>query len=349
LKTPVFSFVIAVLVLLTIATLSLFLGAVSISFSRIMQWVSGIDSSMLSEVERTILIQLRLPRVITACLVGASLGVAGVGFQSLFRNPLADPFVVGASSGAGLGVTLAVVLGLQASVYGLSGLAISAVAGSLIAVLIVFAIGTVGRGSSVLTLLLAGVAVSSLMNAIASLLMYLNDNSVVVILAWLMGSLAGNDWNAVLAAAIASAVGFGILWSMSRPMDLFLLGDSTSQALGLDLFRFKLLLVAGSSIATAAAVASAGIIGFVGLIAPHVAKRFVGPRHVWLLPMSGCVGASIMLVADLVARTIVKPAELPVGILTALLGCPFFLFLLKTRQSSPREGTKSAIFQEGTR
>lgn len=333
-KYPIFTFAATIILLLILAVTSLVSGAVSISMVGVLQWIVGLESSSLSETEKTILMQLRLPRVITACLVGSSLGVAGVGFQGLFRNPLADPYVIGASSGAGLGVTLAVVLGFQASLMGLSGIAIAAVAGSLLAVAIVFSIGSIGRGSSALTLLLAGVAVSSMINAIASLLMYLNDDSVVVILAWLMGSLAGNDWGVVLATTISTLIGFGILWSMSRPLDLFLLGDVTSQSLGLDLLRFRILLVAGSSIATAAAVASAGIIGFVGLIAPHIARRMVGPRHVWLLPVSACVGAAIMMVADVFARTIVAPAELPVGILTALLGCPFFLILLKARHES---------------
>ena len=336
-KSPVVTFVTAFVLLLALAIVSLISGAVSISVYGVLQWIVGLEAASLTETERTILTQLRLPRVVTACLVGGSLGIAGVGFQGLFRNPLADPYVIGASSGAGLGVTLAVVFGFQVSVMGLSGIAVSAVVGSLLAVAVVFGIGSVGRGSSVLTLLLAGVAVSSMINALASLLMYMNDDSVVVILAWLMGSLAGNDWSVVLATAVSSLVGFSILWSMSRPMDVFLLGDVTSQSLGLDLFRFRLLLVAGSSIATAAAVASAGIIGFVGLIAPHIARRVVGPRHLQLLPMSACVGAAIMLVADVVARTVVAPAELPVGILTALLGCPFFLFLLKSR-SEVHEG-----------
>ena len=333
-KVPTVTFTFVFALLLILAVISLVSGAVSISSVGVLQWLVGLETPLLSDTERTILLQLRLPRVLTACLVGGSLGIAGVGFQGLFRNPLADPYVIGASSGAGLGVTLAVVLGFQASVMGLSGIAVAAVAGSLLAVAFVFAIGSIGRGSSVLTLLLAGVAVSSMINAIASLLMYMNDDSVVVILAWLMGSLAGNDWNVVCATAVASFVGFGILWSMSRPMDVFLLGDVTSQSLGLNLFQFRILLVVGSSIATAAAVASAGVIGFVGLIAPHIARRLVGPRHLWLLPMSACVGASIMMVADVVARTMVAPAELPVGILTALLGCPFFLFLLKSRGDS---------------
>ena len=333
-KYPTVTFAFAFALLLILAVVSLVSGAVSISSYGVLQWLVGLQAKLLTETERTILLQLRLPRVLTACLVGGSLGIAGVGFQGLFRNPLADPYVIGASSGAGLGVTLAVVLGFQASIMGLSGIAVAAVTGSLLAVALVFAIGSIGRGSSVLTLLLAGVAVSSMINAIASLLMYMNDDSVVVILAWLMGSLAGNDWSVVGATAVASFVGFGILWSMSRPMDVFSLGDVTSQSLGLDLFQFRILLVVGSSIATAAAVASAGIIGFVGLIAPHIARRLVGPRHFWLLPMSACVGASIMMVADVVARTLVAPAELPVGILTALLGCPFFLFLLKSKSDS---------------
>ncbi len=320
--------------LMILAMISLASGAVPIAATGILLWGFGIEPASLSETEQTILLQLRLPRVITAFLVGGSLGIAGVGFQGLFRNPLADPYVIGASSGAGLGITLAVVLGLQATALGLSGVAASAALGALIAVAIVFAIGSIGRRSSALTLLLAGVAVSSMINAIASLLMYLNDNNVVVIMAWLMGSLAANGWPIVLVTAIASSISFGVLWAMSRPMDLFLLGDATSHSLGLDLFRFRLLLVVGSTIATASAVAAAGIIGFVGLIAPHIARRLVGPRHVWLLPMSACVGAAIMMVADVVARTIVAPAEMPVGILTALLGCPFFLFLLLTRNDA---------------
>ena len=322
------------LFLLLLALASLMIGTVSISAWGVLQWCVGIDHGLLTENERTILMQLRLPRLITACLVGGSLGIAGVGFQGLFRNPLADPYVIGASSGAGLGVTLAIVLGLQTSWFGLSGIAASGAIGSMIAVGIVLGIGTVGQRSSALTLLLAGVAVSSMINAIASLLMYLNDKSVVVIMAWLMGSMAGNGWSTVVATAIASSISFAILLTLSRPMDLFLLGDATSQSLGLDLMRFRLVLVLGSTIATASAVASAGIIGFVGLIAPHIARRMIGPRHMWLLPMSACVGAAIMMSADAVARMVVAPAELPVGILTALLGCPFFLFLLLSRNDA---------------
>lgn len=330
---PLIVIVVSFLLLWVLACVSLVVGPISIPLIGTAEWLFGWDRTALSETERAILWELRLPRIITACLVGGSLGVSGVGFQGLFRNPLADPYVIGASSGAALGVTLALVVGFQFSLLGLGGTALAAFVGSILSVVVVFLIGSIGNDRSALSLLLAGVALSSMINALVSLLMYMHDEKVVVILAWLMGSLTGNDWETVATTMVGAIVGFGILWSLSRPLDVFLLGDLTSQSLGLDLARFRILVVTGSSIATAAAVAAAGIIGFVGLIAPHVARALVGPRHAWLIPMSACVGATILLLADGFARTIVAPAELPVGIVTAILGCPFFLFVLKSRSS----------------
>ncbi len=322
--------VISGLVLIALACVSLLVGPISIS---IIDWESGGIVRGITDTERAIVWDLRLPRIITAVLVGGSLGVSGVGFQSLFRNPLADPFVIGASSGAALGVTLAFVAGLEIALVGLGATALAAMLGAILSVFVVFVIGSCGRDSSVLSLLLAGVALSSMINALVSLLMYLNEEKVVVILAWLMGSLADNDWTVVRVTCCLSALGFAIIWSLSRGLDVYSLGDIASQSLGLDPVRFRVLIVLGSSIATAAAVAAAGIIGFVGLIAPHVSRALVGPRHVILIPMSGIVGSAILLVADGLARTLVAPAELPVGIITALLGGPFFLYLLKSRSS----------------
>lgn len=319
-----------------LACVSLIVGPIPIPLAATVGWVLGWDGMSgiaLSETQQAILWELRLPRILTACLVGGSLGISGVGFQGLFRNPLADPYVIGASSGAALGVTLALVVGFQFSLLGLGGTALAAFLGSILSVVAVFTIGSIGDNRSPLSLLLAGVALSSMINALVSLLMYMHDEKVVVILAWLMGSLTGNDWRGVLTTSIGALIGFAILLSLSRPLDVFLLGDLTSQSLGLDLIRFRVLVVTGSSIATAAAVAAAGIIGFVGLIAPHIARALVGPRHAWLIPMSGCVGAAILLLADGLARTVVAPAELPVGIVTAILGCPFFLFVLKSRST----------------
>jgi iron complex transport system permease protein len=316
------------LLLFAVAFASLFIGPIWIS---VIDWNSGSIAGNLSDTERSILWELRLPRIITAVLVGGSLGVSGVGFQAMFRNPLADPYVIGASSGAALGVTLSFVLGVQLTFIGLGATALAAMLGSVLAVLVVLVIGSFDRDSSALSLLLAGVALSSMINAVVSLLMYLNEEKVVVILSWLMGSLADNDWSVVRVTCCLTALGLAVTWGLSRGMDVYSLGDVASQSLGLEPVRFRIWVVIGSSISTAAAVAAAGIVGFVGLIAPHVSRFLVGPRHVVRVPMSGITGAMILLVADGLARTLVAPAELPVGIITALLGGPFFLFLLKSR------------------
>ena len=313
-----------------VSLVSLGVGAASIPLSHIAAWIF-LSNEGVSATEGTILWELRLPRILLAVITGVSLATAGVGFQGLFRNVLADPYVIGASSGASLGVSIAVVTGLQISYFGLGATSLMAMIGSITIVMLVFALGAISRQTSTVTLLLAGVAISSMTNALVSLLMFLNDQKAMVILSWLMVSLAGSDWQSVIAACLSSFLGVGILWSRSRQFDAFLLGDVASQSLGLDPMRFRCWVILGASVATASAVSSAGIIGFVGLIAPQIARLMVGPRHSLLLPMSACAGAITMLVADAVARTIVAPTELPVGIVTALLGCPFFVALLLNR------------------
>ena len=320
----------AVCMVLFVSIASLAVGAASIPLANIGAWISH-STEGVTATERTILWELRLPRILLAVITGVSLATAGVGFQGLFRNVLADPYVIGASSGAALGVSIAVVTGLQVTYFGLGATSLMAMAGSIGIVMLVFALGAISRQTSTITLLLAGVAISSMTNALVSLLMFLNDQKAIVILSWLMGSLAGSDWQTVLVASLSSCLGVGILWSRSRQLDAFLLGDAASQSLGLDPLRFRCWVITGASVATASAVSSAGIIGFVGLIAPQIARLMVGPRHALLLPMSACAGAITMLVADAVARTIVAPTELPIGIVTALLGCPFFVALLLSR------------------
>lgn len=327
---PFLYVVIGWVVLALVSVVSLFIGPVTISPWSTIEWLWG-NTSSLGSTEQTILLELRLPRMITAILVGGSLGVAGVGFQALFRNPLADPFIIGASSGAALGVTVAIVLGLQAAFLGLQTTAMAALVGSLLLVGVVMLVGSASSRAGSLSLLLAGIALSSMINSVVSLLMFWNEEKVTVIFAWLMGSLASNDWQSVTSTSLIALVGLSLLWSLSRPLDAYLLGDSASQSLGLNLAWFRVLIIAGSSIATGAAVSSAGIIGFVGLISPHMARWIVGPRHGWLIPMSACFGGMILIVADAVARTIAAPTELPVGSITAMLGCPFFLGLLLFR------------------
>lgn len=307
-----------------LAMISSFVGATSLA--SIGSLFSGA-----SETDRLIWWQLRLPRVVVGVLVGGSLAAAGVGFQGLFRNPLAEPYVIGASSGAALGVALVVVMGLRTSVMSVMSVgatAIMALAGSVAVVMLVLMIGGMARTPSTTSLLLAGVVISSLLSAIVSALMFLFDEKAVVILSWLMGSLAGSHWGTAGMIAIVGGIGIVAIAALSRPLDAFALGDTTSQSLGLDVNRFRWLIILAASIATAGAVASSGVIGFVGLISPHIARFFVGSRNVVLIPMSVCVGGMLMLIADMIARTIIAPAELPVGIVTAILGCPFFLFLM---------------------
>jgi iron complex transport system permease protein len=318
------------LALVLACAVTLGIGAVSIAPARSIALLLGGQAT--ADADAVILRELRLPRVLLACVIGGGLGTAGAGYQALFRNPLADPFVIGASSGAALGATVAIILGLQATLFGLGGISLLALAGSLGAVALVYAIAAVGRNVSALSLLLAGVAVSSFISALVSLLMFLNDEKLVTIFGWLMGSLSGRGWSVLGTSVPLILLGSVSLWLLSRPLDALSFGEDTAASLGVRLAWLRGLVVVAASLSTAAGVAAGGIIAFVGLISPHVARALVGARHALLLPASGLCGAILLVIADCAARTVAAPAELPVGIVTALLGGPFFLVLLKLRQ-----------------
>jgi len=259
-------------------------------------------------------------------LCGSSLASAGAAFQGLFRNPLADPYIVGASGGAALGATLAVVFN-RAVPIGMAGFL-----GALAAVMVVYAIAEASNFGSVVSLLLAGAAMSAMLSAIVSLLLILSDEALHEIFAWLMGGFSGRSWSHLTQAALPALLGLAVTLPMSRALDALSAGESSAEALGLDLRRARLLVVVGASLSTAAAVSASGIIGFIGLIAPHLARRLVGASHAVVLPASMLVGSLLLLIADDLARTIAAPLELPVGVFTALLGGPFFLFLLRRGQ-----------------
>ena len=331
-KRPALRLVVLGIVLLIAALLSLGVGAVTISPGRILQILTDRGGNSVGGTELTIIWELRLPRLLLACFVGAGLGTAGAGYQGLFRNPLADPFVIGASSGAALGATVAIVCGWQGSMLGLAGIPAASLVGSLIAVGIVYSIASVGRQVPVVSLLLAGVALSSMLGAIVSLLMFLNEEKLMTIFGWLMGSLSGRGWATLWSTVPLIVIGGSILWMHSRALDALTFGEESAVSLGLGMNRLRAIIVVSASLVTAASVAGGGIIGFIGLIAPHMSRSLVGARHAMIIPMSGLVGALLLLLADDVARTIVAPSELPVGVVTALMGSPFFLFLLKTRQ-----------------
>ncbi len=291
----------------------------------------GYDSN-LTPATQTVLWRVRAPRVALALLVGAGLGCAGAAFQGLFRNPLADPFVIGASSGAALGATLAISGGWYFTWGYLDTTALAALVGAIAVVTLVYGIASVGRDTPTIALLLAGVAVSSFVGAVVSLIMFVQNEQLSAIFGWLMGSLSARGWHAFWGTCPWIVAGCGVLCLCARPLDCLAFGEETAMSLGWHLGRLRAGVVLAAGFATAAAVSAAGIIGFVGLIAPHIARFLMGTsRHALVLPASFLVGGMLLLLADDLARTVIPRGELPVGVVTALLGGPFFLYLLRRR------------------
>lgn len=277
----------------------------------------------------TIILSIRLPRVVLASLVGASLAMAGAAFQGLFRNPMADPYVIGASSGASLGAAVAVVFGVNLRLMGLAAVPLLAFVGALSTVLLVYRLAGVGRIVPVLTLLLAGIAVSSVLSAVVSFLMFYGDEQLHQLMFWLMGGFSGRHWDYVRMIVPYFLVGTVGISLYARDLNALLLGEESAVHVGVEVEKTKKILVASASLLTAAAVASAGIIGFVGLVVPHVVRILWGPDHRVLVPASALSGAVFLVVADMLARTVMAPLEIPVGILTAISGGPFFIYLLR--------------------
>lgn len=316
--------------LLTVVLISLIIGPEEISLGDIVRFLSGdIDES--ERAAPTIILKVRLPRVLLALTIGAGLAAAGTGYQGLFRNPLADPFIIGVSSGAAFGAAIAIAQGWSWQLFALGPQFLSAMLGAMLAVAIVYGIASIGGRVPTTELLLAGVAVGSFFGAMVSLVIYQNPTQLVRIMGWLMGTVSGRGWAEWRAAAPIVLVGSCLVWCCSRGLDSLTFGEESASSLGVRLNLLRGLVVFAATLTTAAAVAAGGIIGFVGLIAPHIARQVVGPRHAVLLPASCFTGAVLLLLADDVARTIVFPRELPIGVVTAFFGAPFFLYLLKTR------------------
>ena len=312
-------------VLVLVSIVSVAVGAVVLPLPRVVRALLQPQAPGVEATDVTIVWDIRLGRVLLAALIGAGLAGSGTALQGLFRNPLADPFVIGASSGAALGATLAIVSGFGA-------VALMAFVGALLAVTAAYSIAEIGGVVPATALLLAGAALNTFLSAMVSLVMLFNEQSAYAVLNWLLGGLSGRSWAQLWASLPYMAIGLSVLWLLARPLDALAFGDETAQSLGLPLGRARGLIVAAASLTTAAAVAAGGTIGFVGLIAPHAARLLVGAEHARLIPASALMGALLLLVADDVARTALAPLELPAGVLTAALGGPFFLYLLKTRQ-----------------
>ncbi len=278
----------------------------------------------------TIVIDLRLPRVLTAMLVGAGLAIAGATFQGLLRNPLADPYVLGTASGAALGASVAVLLPVRVMILGLGLLHLLAFAGALLAVTLVYRLSRTGPLHGMTGLLLTGYAVGSLLAAGLALAMYLSGTNLRQIFFYLLGSFSTASWPQLAAAVPLVLIASALVMARARTLNALLLGEEAAAHLGLAVSRERAILLGLATLITAAAVAVSGLIGFVGLVAPHVVRLVVGPNARLVLPLSALLGAGFLSLADLAARI---PGEVPVGVVTAVVGAPFFLWLLRRTRS----------------
>lgn len=284
---------------------------------------------VLPEMDKTILFSIRLPRIIFAGLVGAALAAAGVVFQGLLRNPLADPYILGISGGSAVGAIIAIVTGVSALPFGTPVLSFM---GALFTIIMVYGIARTNKELQSNTLLLAGVIVNAFFSAVIMFLVSVSSNTNLhSIMFWLMGDLSLVVGDDIPVIALFLMVGFAVIYTYARHLNLIVTGEETAMQLGVDVEKTKKILFLVASLVTAAAVSVSGIIGFVGLIIPHIMRMLLGSDHRLLLPASLLFGASFLIVADTVARTIMAPAELPVGVITALCGAPYFIYLLRRR------------------
>lgn len=294
-------------------------------------------SASASSQASTILFDIRLPRVLLALCLGAILAISGAVMQGLFRNPLADPSLIGVSGGASVGASMVIVMAggwVQSSAaLGLSAVAMGAFTGGFIATILVYRLATSNIGTSVTTMLLAGIAIGAIAGALNSLLSYFADNDMLRQMSlWQMGNLSTANWSRVAIIAAVAVLLVGLFPRDSRALNALLLGESEARHLGIDVQRVKRRLIVLTALGIGTSVAMAGMIGFVGLVIPHAIRLLIGPDHRWLLPGSALAGAILLIVADSLARVVVAPTELPTGILTALLGAPFFVALLIQRR-----------------
>lgn len=333
--------VLAVLAAATFAT-SIMTGAADASLSNVVHWLVGAEGAdqALSVRDRIIILDIRLPRAVLGLLVGAALAVSGVVMQGLFRNPLADPGLVGVSSGASLGAVLLIVLGSSVfgplfALVGFYALPIAAFLGGLATTLLLYRIATRGGQTSVATMLLAGIALGALTGAVTGVLIFIADDKQLRDLTfWGLGSLAGANWTKILAAAPIILMSLAVVPILARGLNAITLGEAAAFHMGVPVQRLKNVSILSVAAATGASVAVSGGIGFVGIVVPHLLRLVIGPDHRYLLPASALLGGTMLIFADMLARTIVAPAELPIGIITAFVGAPFFLWILLRGRSN---------------
>lgn len=329
-------FWITTLLLALALLLSVAVGSVFISPANLIQILSariqGLEIPAALQPFAVILFSLRLPRTVLIAITGAGLAGSGAAYQGLFRNPLADPYLMGVASGAGLGAVLAMSLSSDQNWLGLLAIPTAAFLGATLTVWIVYQLAKVGRSVPTTNLILAGVAVSAFASSITSFLMLTSTGELYRALAFLVGGNVIGGWKPVLALLPFILPGLALLLTTGHALNVFQFGEEQAQQLGLPVNRIRVLIIVAASLTTAAAVAFTGIIGFVGLIVPHLLRTLWGGDYKRLLPLSVIGGAALLLLADVLSRILLAPQEVPVGIITALAGAPFFLWVLRRAQ-----------------
>ena len=334
-------FLITLLLLAAATLLSLAVGSVFIPPATLLQALADRLASLhltasataVQDTASIILFQLRLPRTVLVAITGAALGGSGASYQGLFRNPLADPYLIGVASGAGLGAVIAMSIHWPYSLGGLLAIPIAAFLAAILTVFLVYSLARVGKTAPTTNLILAGVALGSFASALTSFLMLRSDSDLHRAVAWLLGGGMMGGWNPVLAALPYILVGLAVQLAMGHNLNALQFGDEQAQQLGVPVEKVRRIIIVAASLTTAAAVAFSGIIGFVGLVIPHIVRLAWGNDYRRLLPLSIISGAWLLLIADVLARVVLAPQELPVGIITALAGAPFFLWVLRRAKS----------------
>jgi iron complex transport system permease protein len=276
-----------------------------------------------------IILSIRLPRIIMAGLAGAALSVAGATYQGLFRNPLADPYLIGVAQGAGLGAVIGFLLPIS---WQTGVIPLLAFTGAVLAVFVVSSIARVGKSLPMTTLILAGVALGAFLAAITSYLMIASGEKLHSIVLWLLGTLSITNWWQVLMVTPYIIIGIIVICLFARPLNVMQLDEEQAQQLGINVEGVKIILLVAATLITAAAISFCGIIGFVGIIVPHAVRLIWGPDHRFLLPLATVAGAIFLILADTIARTVMAPTEIPIGVITAFIGAPFFLYLLRQKK-----------------
>ncbi|WP_138204298.1 FecCD family ABC transporter permease [Haloimpatiens lingqiaonensis] len=332
-------FIILTVILFLLIIFCAALGAADINFFKSMKILFSklpfinilIDTSNIKASESLIVLNIRLPRILMSIIIGIGLSIVGCSFQAIFKNPMADPYILGISSGSALGATVGIILNfsfLSKFLNSVIGISFFAFLGGILTTLFVYNIARVGKKLPTNTLLLSGVTMSFLLSSIISILMLFNRNQLEDIYMWTMGSVSSASWQELKIVVPIILIGSLIIISLSKDLNIMLTGDSTAESLGVNVEKVKKIILITSSLIVASCVSVTGIIGFVGLIIPHITRLIVGPDHKILFPFSALFGAIFLTITDTLARTLINPSEIPVGVITALFGAPYFLYLL---------------------